>query len=251
MPETRQLPRLDIRHVIGLTHRERIDWHYHTVHQLITPIHGVLQVSTPLGVWVVPPQRAVWIPAGVEHAHRAHGPTQMRSLVFEPARNPLRLDRPTVLAAEPLLREVIVTLTDEPDLPVRQRRNLERVALDRLRTVRELPLCLPAPADDRLRALTQLLHADPADARTLAELGRAVGAGERTLSRLFRQQTGMTFPQWRGRLRLQHALTLLAAGTAVTPAAAACGYRSPSAFIEAFRDAYGTTPGRYQSELSG
>jgi len=245
------MPKREIRHIIGLTHRERIDWHYHSVHQLISPTHGVLQVSTPLGVWAVPPQRAVWIPAGVEHAHRAHGATQLRSLVFQPAVNPLRLDRPTVLHADPLLRAVIVALTDEPDLPVRQRRNLQRVALDRLRTVPELPLCLPAPADDRLRALTELLHADPADDRTLAELGRAVGAGERTLSRLFREQTGMTFPQWRGQLRLQNALTALAAGTAVTAVAAGCGYRSPSAFIEAFREAYGTTPGRYQSELSG
>ncbi len=237
--------------MIGLAHRERIDWHFHAEHQLIYPGRGVLQVSTPLGVWAVPPHRAVWIPAGVEHSHRAHGPVQMHSLVFAREVNPLRLDRPAVLAAGPLLREVIMALTGEPELDARQRRNLERVALDRLRTVQELPLCLPSPSDDRLRAITEILSADPADDRTLAQLGREVGAGERTLSRLFREQTGMTFPQWRGQLRLQHALTLLAGGTAVTAVAAGCGYRSASAFIEAFRQAFGHTPGRYQKELSG
>lgn len=94
-------------------------------------------------------------------------------------------------------------------------------------------------------SLAALLAADPADQRSLAELGRAVGAAERTLSRLFRAETGLTFPQWRAQLRLQHALTLLAAGQPVTSVALACGFHTPSAFIEAFRKAFGTTPGRY------
>ena len=206
-------------------------------------------MSTPMGDWVVPPHRAVWIPAGVAHAHRAHGPTRMLTLAFREPVNPLRLDRPTVLVVTPLLREVIVSLTT--DLPegegtARQRYNLERVALDQLRGVDALALHLPSPADGRLRGLAVLLHGDPADQRTLAEFGAVVGASERTLSRLFRRETGMSFPQWRSQLRLHHSLTLLAAGSSVTFVAAACGYSSPSAFIEAFRHAFGTTPGRYR-----
>jgi AraC-like DNA-binding protein len=229
----------------SLIHRERIDWHDHTEHQLIHPSAGVLQVSTPLGVWVVPPHRAVWIPAEVPHAHQAHGPTQMRTLAFARTVNPLRLDRPTVLAVTPLLREVVISLTGDTGLTAGQRENLERVALDQLRRVEELPLCLPSPGDDRLRAVHALLSEDPADQRTLAELGAAVGASERTLSRLFRSETAMSFPQWRTQLRLHHALTLLAAGSPVTSVATACGYSSSSAFIEAFRNAFGSTPGRY------
>ena len=236
---------------------ELIDWHDHAVNQLCYPLRGVLEISTPLGVWVVPPHRAAWIPAGVPHAHRAHGPTEMRTLVFAESVNPLRLDRPTVLAADPLLREVIVALCESQDadgattasaraLDARQRRHLELVALDRLRRVEELPFSLPAPEDDRLRAVAAILAADPADERSLAELGRVVGAAERTLSRLFRAELGMSFPQWRGQLRLQRALTLLAAGKPVTTVAGLCGFRSPSAFIDAFRRAFGTTPGRYR-----
>lgn len=239
-----------------LVHRERIDWHHHAVHQLIHPSRGVLRVSTPLGAWVVPPYRAVWIPAGVPHAHEAHGPTDMRTLSFAPRLGPLGGDRPTVVAVTPLLRELVVALSDtpgpaDPPYTAAQRADLERVTLDQLRRVDALPLHLPAPSDDRLRAVARLLHADPADDRSLARLGAAVGAGERTLSRLFRRELGMTFPQWRTQLRLHHSLMLLAAGQSVTSAATACGYANPSAFIEAFRHAFGVTPGRHATPDRG
>lgn len=230
----------------SLRHRARIEWHDHAEHQLIYPSTGALRVRTRAGAWVVPPHRAVWVPAAVAHSHEAHGPTEMRTLRFDPSVNPLGLDGPTVLAVTPLLREVIIALTDDADLTGGQRRNLERVALDQLRRVEALPLCLPSPADPRLRDVTAILTTDPGDQRGLAELGRAVGAAERTLSRLFREQTGLTFPQWRTQLRLHHSLTLLASGDSVTAVAAACGYRSPSAFIESFREAFGVTPGRYR-----
>ena len=247
MSENRQIDRhpLPGPTLASLVHRERIAWHDHAEHQLIHPSAGVLQVSTPVGSWVVPPHRAVWIPAAVPHAHQAQGPTQMRTLVFAEAVNPLRLDRPTVIGVSPLLREVIISLTGDDRLGATQRRNLETVALDQLRRVEALPLCLPSTRDARLRDVEALLRADPADQRTLAALGTAVGASERTLSRLFRGETAMTFPQWRTQLRLHHSLTLLAADTPVTSVATACGYSSSSAFIEAFRHAFGSTPGRY------
>ena len=141
MSENRQLAGPTRR---SLKHGERIDWHQHELNQLCYPLRGALQVSTPTGTWLVPPHRAVWVPAGVPHAHRASGPTEMRTLVFAEPVNPLRLDRPTVLTVDALLREVIAALSegrDEDGLPApaarptlgrRQRRNLERVALDRL-----------------------------------------------------------------------------------------------------------------------
>jgi AraC-like DNA-binding protein len=230
---------------VRLVHRERIEWHDHAVHQLAYPIRGVLQVSTSRGAGGVPPNRAVWNPAGVPHAHQAHGPTELRSLIFDVPVNPLAVDVPTVLAVSPLLREVIRALTGDEGLAPEHRAHLEAVALWQLREVEALPLWLPAPTDPRLVRLCEILAGDPADPRTLGELGRQVGAADRTLSRLFREQTGITFPQWRGQLRLHHALKLLATGLPVTRVAADCGYRSSSAFIEAFRAAYGTTPGRY------
>ncbi|MFE9191910.1 AraC family transcriptional regulator [Micromonospora sp. NPDC007208] len=230
---------------VPLADRERIDWHHHARHQLVCPRNGVLGVSTPTGMWTVPPDRAAWIPAGVAHAHRAYGPTDMRAIMFDRPLNPLGVDQPTALAVSPLLREVIVSLTDGDELTDDERDNLERVALDQLRRADTLHLCLPYPADPRLRDVAEILLEDPTDHRTLAELGMAVGAGARTLSRLFRVQAGMSFPQWRTQLRLHHSLKLIAGGESVTTTAASSGYSSPSAFIQAFRAYFGITPGEY------
>jgi AraC-like DNA-binding protein len=236
--------------LLHLAHRERIDWHDHADQQLVYPSSGLLRVSTGAGSWVVPPQRAVWLPAGVAHAHEAHGATQMRALVFPAAVNPLGLTQPTVLSVPALLRELIVALTDDPAPDAEACADLQRVVLRQLRPAPALRFHLPHPADERLRGVAAMLAERPADDRTLAEFGRVVGAGERTLSRLFRRETGMTFPQWRAQLRLHHSLVLLAAGRSVTATALACGYRNPSAFIAAFGDTFGTTPAAHQRQLS-
>ncbi len=229
-----------------LEHREHIDWHDHAEHQLVYPSSGVLHVRTDRGAWVVPPRRAVWLPAGVPHSHRAHGLTQMLTLAFPADVNPLNEIEPTVVAVGQLLREVIIALAEDHTLGPDDRADLYRVALRRLTPTPALQHHLPAPADPRLRDVAAILAEDPADGRTLAELGRAAGASERTLSRLFRRDTGMTFPQWRAQLRLQHAIILLAADSTVTGAATASGYTNTSAFIAAFRDAFGVTPAAYR-----
>ena len=232
-----------------LRHRERIDWHDHAEQQLLYPSSGVLIVSTTHGSWVVPPQRAVWLPAAVAHAHQAYGATQVRTVAFPVDVNPLGLTQPTVLSVSRLLRELIIALTDDPARPLDEQRDLKRVALHQLKPAPALQFHLPQPGDERLRDVTAILAEDPGSDRTLAELGRAVGAGERTLSRLFRAETGMTFPQWRAQLRLHHSLTLLASGLSVTAAAVACGYSTPSAFTAAFHATFGTTPGTYRKDL--
>jgi AraC-like DNA-binding protein len=252
MPETRQ--DAEWHELAGPTyaelgHRDTIGWHYHDVPQLVYPSRGVLAISAAAGTWIVPPQRAVWIPAGVPHAHQAHGPVQLRTLAFPPTAtaDPPLPASPAVLAVSPLLREVIVALTSGDGTPYtgRQRATMEQVALDQLHRSGQLPVRLPALADDRLRAIAALLRADPADERTLAELGMVAGASERTLSRLFRQEAGMSFPQWRTQFRLQHALVLLADRTPVTTTALACGWSNPSSFIETFQRAFGATPGKF------
>jgi AraC-like DNA-binding protein len=252
MRQTRHLANVRRHELTGPTyaelgHRDTIDWHYHEVQQLVYPSSGVLAISTEAGTWVVPPQRAVWIPSAVAHSHLAHGPTQMRTLSFPATTDPLGQRSPAVLTVGPLLRELIIALTSDSDPPytARQRADLERVALDQIRRVGQLPVRLPALGDDRLRAIAAFLRANPADDRTLAAFGAAVGASERTLSRLFRQEAGMTFPQWRTQYRLQHALVLLATGTPVTSTALACGWLNPSAFIETFRHAFGSTPRKF------
>lgn len=232
---------------VSLQTAERIEWHFHDAPQLIYPGRGVLQVFTEAGTWIVPPLRAVWIPAGVAHSHRARGRTDLLSVAFAPSMHPFGEGGPVVVEVAPLLREAIIALTAGDQLPASSEHLLRELVLDQLHRVTVLPLELPRPRDDRLLRIVEQLSADPSDRRTLGQIGREVGASERTLSRLFRRETGMSFPQWRGQLRLQHAQLLLAEGASVTVTAHACGFRSTSAFIESFRAAFGATPGARQS----
>ena len=117
--------------------------------------------------------------------------------------------------------------------------------LDQLATLPVEPLQLPMPADPRARRAAEELRADPGGRRALARVSRLAGASQRTLERLFLEETAMTLGRWRRRMRLVEALRLLAAGEPVTRVALDVGYATPSAFIEAFRRELGRTPGRY------
>ncbi|MET8625087.1 helix-turn-helix transcriptional regulator [Kitasatospora sp. NPDC004669] len=220
-----------------------IDAHRHDDHQIAYAARGVVAITTDAGSWVAPGNRALWIPAGTIHAHQAHGDLELHLVGLPATENPLALDRPTVLTVGPLLRELIIAYTRAPEDDGPERSRLRAVLLDQLRASPQQPLHLPTPTTPLLQALCGLLHEDPADRRTLAELGRAVGASDRTLSQLFRADLGMTFPQWRTQLRLHHALVLLAEDVPVTAVAHRCGWASASAFIDVFRRTFGHTPG--------
>ncbi|MFI6043902.1 AraC family transcriptional regulator [Nocardia sp. NPDC051321] len=252
MPETRQTsPEFDFdttkRGWMG--HGTHVAVHRHRQGQFLYPSTGVLATTTELGTWVAPADRLTWTPPGFEHSHRAYGETEVRVLEVPREWCDGLPSRPTVFAVTPLLREVLVALTTDRPFQPGARERLCRVVLDELTDIPEQFVYLPEPRDDRLRAATALLHADPATSATLAELGRAVGAGERTLSRLFQAELGMSFHQWRTLLRVQHALVHLLDGRPVTSTALACGWSNPTSFIEAFTAIVGQTPGRYQSDL--
>ncbi|TYB67892.1 helix-turn-helix transcriptional regulator [Nonomuraea sp. PA05] len=241
-----------------------IDAHRHDTHQIAYACRGVISVTTGAGTWVAPANRALWVPAGTVHEHRAHGDTDLRLVGL--TENPLGLDRPAVLAVGPLLRELIIAYTadttghlgggergrgngrDRERERERQdggeRERLLAVLLDQLRHAPEQPLHLPTATDPRLAAVCAALHHDPADPSTLAQFAARAGTSDRTLARLCRAELGMTFPQWRTQLRLHRALLLLADGLPVTTVAHRCGWASASAFIDVFRRAFGYTPGR-------
>lgn len=223
-----------------------IDAHRHDDHQIVYAGRGVLAVTTTTGVWIAPGTRAIWVPAGTVHAHQAHGELELRLVGLPASENPLALDEPTVLGVGPLLRELILAHTHTPDDDSPERARLRAVLLDQLRVSPQRPLHLPTPTVPQLKAVCALLSADPADNRTLPELGREVGASDRTLSRLFKSDLGMTFPQWRTQLRLYRALVLLAENVPVTGVAHRCGWSSASAFIDVFRRTFGHTPGAHQ-----
>ncbi|HVV20678.1 MAG TPA: helix-turn-helix transcriptional regulator [Pseudonocardiaceae bacterium] len=226
----------------------------HPQGHLVYAARGVLSVHTERGTSIVPANRVAWTPAGFTHQHRAHGDTDMRIVFLPPSLARLVPDRPAVLTVSDLAREALLTLTgprnDDPAAVAAHRAahaRLRRVLVDELHEAPEQPLHLPEPQDDRLRAVARLLRESPADSASLTDLGRTVGASARTLSRLFHDELGMTFYEWRTQLRIYHALVLLADGHDTTHVARACGWANPSHFIAAFSALVGTTPGRHRA----
>ncbi|WP_410574504.1 AraC family transcriptional regulator [Amycolatopsis sp. cmx-4-61] len=230
-----------------LAHGEDVAPHTHDFGQLRYAASGALVTTTRAGTWVAPANRITWVPPGHVHRSRAHGVTDIR-LLEVPTPAPLPAE-PSVFVASALLREAFLAMTGEHD-PARARLLLEVVFSELARAPQE-PLRLPEPGDPRLKAVTDLLHADPASPATLAELGHRTGASERTLSRLFGSELAMSFPQWRTLLRVQRAVLELGDGTSVTHTATRLGWANLGSFIDAFTALVGQTPGRYRAEAAG
>lgn len=224
----------------------RIEPHAHGWAQLIYAASGVMRVRSEQTLWIVPPARAIWAPAGVEHEIRARGDFAMRTLYLD-ASLAERLPRTCVaLEISPLLRELILhavsigILRSEEEAQAR----LAGVIADQLAAATALPLDLPLPSDSRALRLAEALREDPSSQAGLPELARAAGASARTIQRLFLAETGLPFAGWRQRLRLLHGATVLGAGKSVTEAGLEAGYSGTSAFTAAFRKHFGFTPSR-------
>lgn len=232
-------------HDYGSGHR--IPLHFHDRDQLVYASRGVMTVRTEDGTWVVPPQRAVWIPARVSHTIRMSGSVAMRTLYLKP-RLAQELPRDCcVIHVSALLKELILYVCTLGTLKrtAQWQEPLIAVVLHQLETVEMLPLQLPHLSDGRLMRLAEILMKNPGDGRTLGELARSSGASKRSIERLFLAEIGMTFGKWRQQLRLMQGMRLLAEGAKVTHAALESGYSTPSAFISMFRKALGVTPSAY------
>jgi AraC-like DNA-binding protein len=222
----------------------RFEWHAHSDHQLASSPEGVLTVLTHAGTYILPPTRALWIPAGTVHETRASGAAVLRSAYLRPRRCPIRWPDPTPVVVTPLLSELIAHLGSDR-LPAAGRSRAEALLFDLLTPIDTATLDVDLPADPRAREVADALLANPADDRTLHAWGRHVGASSRTLARAFLAETGLSFGRWRTLIRLQAALPQLADGVPVSVVAGQVGYETTSAFVAAFRAQTGVTPGRY------
>jgi AraC-like DNA-binding protein len=205
-----------------------------------------MTVKTETGTWVVPPHRAVWVPAGIEHLEVMSGPVAARSLFFVPGLAKCLPKECTAVNVSPLLRELILATIRlgflDDKIPAHSR--MIAILLDQFETLAQAPLQLKTPNESRARRIAEILEKTPSSTDSLKALARQVGASKRTLERLFKKETGVSFQQWRQRLRVIQALRLLASGDSVTSVALDVGYSSTSAFIAMFRRELGTTPRR-------
>jgi AraC-like DNA-binding protein len=215
--------------------------------QLVYARAGVLRLVEPDGVWVLPPHRALWVPAGTAYRVDLPGRASLRLLYFAARLAVLPSGRCRAVEVPSLLRELIayahrLAPLDAAD-PAHAR--LAGVLGDVLRPLPAAPLRLPMPADPRAAAVARALLAEPAGSAPIAALARAAGTSRRSLERLFLAETGLSPARWRLRLRLIEAMRLLADGVPVTALAARLGYATPSAFGVAFAREMGVSPGRY------
>jgi AraC-like DNA-binding protein len=228
--------------------------HVHDWHQLIYASEGVMWVKTAQGDWVVPPNRAVWIPAGVEHGIEMTGSVFVQTLYMARSLSTSLPEQCCAVNVAPLLREMIryivsLGFLDKNDPP---RARLIGVLVDQLGALPTIPLQLPWPSDERAKRAAVWLRAHREDPGVIKQVAKRVGLSVRTMERLFQRETGLTFGKWRQQLRLLQALRLLAAGRPVTTVSLDVGYESASAFIAMFRRTLGVTPHRYfASGVSG
>lgn len=230
---------------LGLSQRSYAGWD-----QLAYASQGVMSVVTADGVWVVPPHRAVWIPARATYSVRTSGRVTLRTLFFRPELAATRLPRRCVaLDVTPLVRELVLHAAARNTLrrDVAADRRLAAVIVDLLVTLPQAPLQLTMPTDPRARQAA--LRMQDAPDLPLARVARTSGASLRTLERLFLRDTALPLGRWRRRARLVAALRRLAEGAAITRTAADVGYSTPSAFIAAFKREFDVTPGRYFSRF--
>lgn len=224
--------------------------HQHRKAQLILLLSGVVTCEVDKSVWIVPPHCAVWIPGGLPHSLRASGMVKICCLFVEPeASTPLPEGCCTV-SVSPLLRELLLRAVSFPrlyDVDGPDGR-VAKVLLDQLAVAPVEKLNFPMPSDPRLRKIANAMLADPSERLTISEWGRWAGASERTLARLLRRDTGMSFGRWRQQMHVLLALQRLAEGLAVQTVATDLGYESASAFINMFRKMLGKPPARYLAD---
>lgn len=230
------------------------DWehacHRHRKAQLIYSARGILTCEIEDGVWIVPPQCAIWIPGEVVHSARGAGETECYCLFVEPDAAPDLPKTCCTISVSPLLRELLLKAAGVPELYALGGREDRLVAtmLDELVAAPVEDLHLPMPRDPRLRRLAEMMLADPTDKTSKADWATRIGMSERSMSRLLLHEIGMSFGRWRRQLHVILALQRLTKGDSVQTVAFELGYENASGFVTMFRKAVGKPPARYLSD---
>lgn len=220
--------------------------HHHEKAQLLYAPAGVMTFTLAETQMVLPPTRAAWLPAGVEHSVTMRNVVAYRSLYFEPETVSSLPDRVTIFQVNPLLKALIDTMSFWPwDKPRSTQHHAFALLLEELGNAAEEILALPLPQDKRLKNWLAQLQQHQTIPSNLKDMAIEIGASERTISRIFSAQTGMAYQAWRQQWRLLSAIEQLAAGASVAQVGFNLQFSSDSAFISFFKQYTGTTPAQY------
>lgn len=226
--------------------------HSHPRGQLLYATSGLMRAATENGIWMLPPNRGLWIPSGVVHDQRMLSPTTIRTIYVEPQLAVRIGGACKSIEISPLLRELILALLQEPvEYDLNQRNeSIVNLILSELEASKSLALYVPWPSDRRLVGMCTELLRSPGENATIEYWAKKVGASERTLIRLFIKETGLNFRQWLQQVRLIEGLNRLEDGRTVSETADELGYSSPSAFSAMFRMVMGKSPSEYLATRS-
>jgi AraC-like DNA-binding protein len=220
----------------------------HREAQLVYAARGTMQVTTPKGRWLVPPDRAVWVPARLPHSIDVLADIELRTLYFDltwlaRAQQDADLAREFVVRVSRLLHETILALFDDRNDRDRTTLLIRLVMLE-LHQAEDSATFIPLPQDPRCRRAAELVLADPAGAHEIENVAEKIGTSGRTLSRLFTSETQLSFKSWCQRARIAAAVERLSTETNVSikQIAGELGYASLPAFSHAFRQVTGRTP---------
>lgn len=225
--------------------------HKHNWHQLLYAVSGVLVVELKSEQYFIPPEQAIWLPAGYEHSVYSEYGADLKSLYITQEYEMISSDRVTVLHITPLIRELILTASTFAELyPLSGYENdLIQLLLKSLTKLNHEDRFIPWPTSSDLVKLCKYLNEQTDDNQTTAELADFISLSVRTLDRKFRRETGMSLKKWRSQLRLMKAIEQLNTSKNITSIALDLGYSSPSPFIYFFREHMGMSPAQYRKKV--
>lgn len=256
--QRRQLQRINESraHVIGFasdTSQTVLSWHSHSRDQFWHALSGLVHVVTEKGHWLVPPEYALWIPAGCEHSVELLGTVQMRSLYLQPGMIPWPSERPRLLSVNAFTQALVVEAIklEERDTGSRREQMILELLLMEIGALSETPLALPLPSDPKMLQLCKAFLEAPEARTPLDDWAKACRMSRRSLSRHFRDQTGLALDEWRRHACIFVALPRVVRGDSITSIALELGYESPAAFASMFRRLLGRSPRSYVVRAGG
>jgi len=221
--------------------------HHHRRSQLVYGAAGMMMVGTEQGRWVVPAERAVWIPGGIRHDLRMMSAVTTVTVWVDPDPKLILPQARQVVEVSPLMRSLMMAAIDVDAEYDRYGRDglVMSLLLHELNRLPTLPLCLTFPQHGRLAERCRDFLREPKPHETIEMWSEALGMSRRTFTRLFKKETGLSFASWRQQACLFAAMPRLAAREPITKIALDLGYDSPAAFTTMFKRLQGVPPSHY------
>ncbi|MDO6445222.1 AraC family transcriptional regulator [Colwellia sp. 1_MG-2023] len=237
---------------ISVLHREipalaGINKYQHHQAQCIYVHSGVLAIITEQGRYFIPPKQAIVIPAELSHELLAKTAVKLSIFHFNTEEAKELSTTTQVLVVDSLLSALITESLKISNEYLWQSTDgrLLRLVRDKLAQASKLDTFLPYPKDNRLTNITERLLKHPSLKSDLNFWGKFVNASPRTLSRIFKKETNITYSEWRQRLNIQIAIKHLSLDDSINSIAELLGYESSSAFIYMFRKQMGVSPSQF------